>query len=81
MTDRLIYAQLATDHRRVFPLSQQPISRHQLTHDLLRDVSLPRRFLVAMILSSLPAHSMGRKTLIHPGLTKRGRATTIVELL
>jgi hypothetical protein len=27
-----------------------------------------------MILSSLPAHEMGRKTLTHPGSTNRGQA-------
>jgi hypothetical protein len=29
---------------------------------------------VAMILSSLPAHNVGRKTLIHPGSTNWGQA-------
>jgi hypothetical protein len=32
------------------------------------------RFLVAMILSSLPAHNVGHKTLTHPGLTDWGQA-------
>src|SRR3954471_16053470 len=33
------------------------------------------RFLVAMILSSLPAHIVGRQTLINHGSTDRGQAT------
>lgn len=32
------------------------------------------RFLVVMILSSLPGHNVGRKTLICPGSTNRGQA-------
>jgi hypothetical protein len=32
------------------------------------------RFLVAMILLSLPAHNVGRKTLISRGSTDRGQA-------
>jgi hypothetical protein len=33
-----------------------------------------------MILSSLPAHNVGRKTLIHPGSTDRGQAMTTHSL-
>src|SRR5213593_227273 len=32
-------------------------------------------FLVAMLMSSLPAHNVGRKTLKRPGSTSRGQAT------
>jgi hypothetical protein len=37
------------------------------------------RFLVAMILSSLPAHNAGRKTLTTPGPTNRGQAKRSVR--
>jgi hypothetical protein len=33
-------------------------------------------FLVAMLMSSLPAHNVGRKTLKRPGSPSRGQATT-----
>ncbi|MFP1155796.1 hypothetical protein ACK280_27705, partial [Mycobacterium sherrisii] len=36
------------------------------------------RFLVAMILSSLPAHNLGRKTLISHGSTDRGQVNLAV---
>jgi hypothetical protein len=36
-------------------------------------------FLVAMILSSLSTHVVGRKTLIRPGLTDRGQAKNIKQ--
>jgi hypothetical protein len=36
-------------------------------------------FLVAMLMSSLPAHNVGRKTLKRPGSTSRGQATTSVS--
>ena len=34
-------------------------------------------FLVAMLMSSLPAHNVGRKTLKRPGSTSRGQATSV----
>ncbi|WP_218832332.1 hypothetical protein, partial [Mycobacterium intracellulare] len=37
------------------------------------------RFLVAMILLSLPAHVVGCKTLISHGSTKRGQATSLCK--
>jgi hypothetical protein len=38
------------------------------------------RFLVAMILLSLPAHNVGRKTLISRGSTDRGQATCLLNM-
>jgi hypothetical protein len=37
------------------------------------------RFLVAMILLSLPAHNVGRKTLISRGSTDRGQARPFID--